>query len=163
MVGRRAAIDSNVRALKKPRDYGRKATCMIDPQSLLPRDKHDLDSIALIVEAGYPAVAPILDQLLEWTADGNWPVASPIADFLVTLGTPLIDPVSRILQGKDGTQKWHCINSIVQRLPMDVLRGLEEDLRRLADHPSEDDRREEVDIEAREVLLRFEPDHGGKL
>ncbi|WP_245331358.1 DUF5071 domain-containing protein [Mesorhizobium sophorae] len=90
-------------------------------------------------------------------------MASPIADFLVTLGTPLINPVSRILQGKDGTQKWHCINSIVQRLPMDVLRGLEEDLRRLADHPSEDDRREEVDIEAREVLHRFEPDHGVKL
>ncbi|WP_244604376.1 DUF5071 domain-containing protein [Mesorhizobium japonicum] len=134
-----------------------KASCMIDLQSLLPRDKYDLDSIPLIVKAGYPAIAPILDELLDWTADGNWPVARPLADFFVTLGPPLIDPISQVLQGTDGTQKWHCINLIVQRLPTDILRGLEKDLRRLADYPSDDDRREEVDVEAREILLRLEP------
>ncbi|PBC18790.1 DUF5071 domain-containing protein [Mesorhizobium sp. WSM4311] len=130
---------------------------MIDLQSLLPRDKYDLDSIPLIVKAGYPAVAPILDELLDWTADSNWPAASPLADFLVTLGPPLIDPISQVLQGTDGAQKWHCINLIVQRLPTDTLRGLEKDLRRLADYPSDDDRREEIDVEAREILLRLEP------
>ena len=135
---------------------------MIDPQSLQPRDKHDLDAIPLIVKAGYPAIAPILDELLDWTADSNWPVAAPLADFLVTLGTPLIDPVSRVLLGTDGVQKWHCINLIVQRLPIDILRGLKKDLRRLADHPSEDDRREGVDIGAREILLRFELHRGMK-
>ena len=129
---------------------------MFDAQKLLPQSKHDLDSIPLIVETGYPAIAPILDELLDWTADSNWPVARPLADFLLTLGTPLIDPISRILRGTDGTQKWHCISLLVSELPIDVLRGLEEDLRRLADHPSEDDKREEVDVEAREALLRFE-------
>lgn len=136
---------------------------MIDPQGLLPRDEHDLDSIALVVEAGYPAIAPILDELLDWTADSNWPVARPLADFLATLGTPLIEPVSRILRGTDGTQKEHCLRLIVQRLPIDVLSGLEDDLRRLADHPSDDDRREEVDIAAREILLHFEPHRGTNL
>ena len=129
---------------------------MFDAQKLLPQSKHDLHSIPLIVETGYPAIAPILDELLDWTADSNWPVARPLADFLLTLGTPLIDPISRILRGTDGTQKWHCISLLVSELPIDVLRGLEEDLRRLADHPSEDDKREEVDVEAREALLRFE-------
>ncbi|RUV16139.1 DUF5071 domain-containing protein [Mesorhizobium sp. M7A.F.Ca.MR.245.00.0.0] len=129
---------------------------MIDAQRLLPRNKHDLDSIPFIVEAGYSAIAPILDELLDWTADSNWPVARPLADFLVTLGPPLIDPLSRTLRGTDGARKWHCISLIVRELPVDVLGGLEEDLRRLADHPSEDDRQEEVDIQAREALLRFE-------
>nr|WP_287382084.1 DUF5071 domain-containing protein [Mesorhizobium sp.] len=63
---------------------------MIDAQRLLPRSKRDVDSIPFIIKAGYPAIAPILDELLDWTADSNWPVARPLADFLVTLGTPLI-------------------------------------------------------------------------
>ncbi|RVD74074.1 MAG: DUF5071 domain-containing protein [Mesorhizobium sp.] len=129
---------------------------MIDAKRLLPRSKHDLDSIPLIVEAGYPAIAPILDELLDWTADGNWPVARPLADFLASLGPPLIDPVSRILRGTDGTHKWHCMSLILHKLPIDVLGELEEDLRRLADYPSEDDKREEIDIAAREVLVRLE-------
>jgi hypothetical protein len=129
---------------------------MIDAQKLLPQSKFDLDSIPLIVKAGYPTVAPILDQLLDWTADSNWPIARPLADFFLTLGTSLINPISRILRATDGTQKWHCINLIVSELPVDVLGGLEEGLRRLADHPSEEDKREEVDVEARKALLRFE-------
>ncbi|MER9404813.1 DUF5071 domain-containing protein [Mesorhizobium caraganae] len=129
---------------------------MIDAQGLLPRNKHDLDSIPRIVKAGYPAIAPILDELLDWTADGNWPVARPLADFLVTLGPPLIDPISRILRGTDETHKWHCMNLILHKLPIEVLGGLEEDLRRLADHPNEGDKREEVDIEARQALFRLE-------
>ena len=129
---------------------------MIDAQGLLPRNKHDCDAIRRIAEAGYPAIAPILDELMDWTADSNWPVARPLADFLLTLGTPLIDPILRVLRGTDGTQKWHCINLFAREPPIDIFRGLEDDLRRLADHPSEDDKREEVDIEAREALLRFE-------
>ncbi|MES0101657.1 DUF5071 domain-containing protein [Mesorhizobium sp. M0019] len=129
---------------------------MIDAQQLLPRSKYDLDAIPAIVEAGYPAIAPILGDLLDWTADSNWPIAGPLADFLVTLGTPLIDPISRVLRRADGTQKWHCIALIVQRLPKEVLGGLEEDLRQLADRPSDDDRREEADVLAQEALVRFE-------
>ncbi|MER9420728.1 DUF5071 domain-containing protein [Mesorhizobium sp. M0306] len=132
---------------------------MIDAQRLLPRSKHDIDSIPFIIKAGYPAIAPILDELWDWTTDSNWPVARPLADFLVTLGTPLIDPISRILKGTDGAQKYHCITLVIRRLPIDVLGGLEEDLRQLADHPNEDDKREGIDIEASEVLLHFERHH----
>jgi len=149
----RAVIDSNLLVFFNE-TLMEKASCMIDLQSLLPRNKRDLDSIPLIIKAGYPAIAPILNELLDWTADRNWPVARPLADYLA-LGRPLIDPISQILQGTDGTQKWHCIGLILQRLPIDVLRGLEQDLRRLADYPSEDDRREEVDTEARAILLRL--------
>ncbi|HEX7849260.1 MAG TPA: Mov34/MPN/PAD-1 family protein, partial [Sphingomonas sp.] len=37
---------------------------------LIPRDKIDEDMVPLIVAAGYPAIAPILDDLMRWTADG---------------------------------------------------------------------------------------------
>jgi hypothetical protein len=126
-----------------------------DPRLLLPRDKFDLDTVRAIADAGYPAIAPILDDLLDWTADSNWPVARPLADFLITVGDPLVAPLSRVLRGTDGSHKEHCIRLVVTELPTDVLGKLEDDLRRLAEEPSEDDRREEADVAARDALSRL--------
>ena len=128
---------------------------MPDARRLLPRDKFDVDAVRAIAKAGYPAIAPILDELVDWTADGNWPVARPLADYLVTLGEPLAAPVSRVLRGSDGSHKENCIRLVVSRLPAEVLGELEGDLRQLAERPSEDDRREEADIAAREALSRL--------
>ena len=127
-----------------------------DVRSLLPRDKFDVDAVRAIADAGYPSIAPILDELLDWTADGNWPVARPLADYLVTLGDPLVASVSRVLRGRDGNHKENCIRLIVRGLPAETLASLEDDLRRLAEQPTEDDHREEADIAAREALARLE-------
>lgn len=128
---------------------------MPDARRLLPRDKFDVDAVRAIAAAGYPAILPILDELVDWTADGNWPVARPLADYLVTLGEPLAAPVSRVLRGTDGSHKENCIRLIVSGLPAETLAELEDDLRQLAERPSEDDRREEADIAAREALSRL--------
>ena len=128
---------------------------MPDARRLLPRDKFDVDAVRAIAAAGYPAILPILDELVDWTADGNWPVARPLADYLVTVGEPLAAPVSRVLRGTDGSHKENCIRLVVRRLPAETLAELEDDLRQLAERPSEDDRREEADIAAREVLSRL--------
>ena len=125
-------------------------------RSLLPRDKFDVDAVRAIAAAGYPAIAPILQELVGWTADGNWPIARPLAEYLVTLGDPMVAPISRVLRGGDGSHKENCIRLIVRHLPLDTLGRLEGDLRRLADEPSEDDRREEADIAARGALARLE-------
>ncbi|WP_245477472.1 MULTISPECIES: DUF5071 domain-containing protein [unclassified Mesorhizobium] len=124
-------------------------------KSLIPRNKHDLDAVRAIEEAGYPAIAPILDELMEWTADGNWPVARPLAAFLSTIGGPIIDPILRVLRGNDPTFKYFCIVTIVQTLPVDILKALEGDLRRLADNPNRVDKAEGVDEEAEKALLRL--------
>ena len=128
---------------------------MPDARRLLPRDKFDVDAVRAIAAAGYPAIAPILDELVDWTADGNWPVARPLADYLVTLGEPLAAPVSRVLRSTDGSHKENCIRLVVSGLPAETLAELEDDLRQLAERPSEDDRREEADIAAREALSRL--------
>ena len=128
---------------------------MPDARRLLPRDKFDVDAVRAIAAAGYPAILPILDELVDWTADGNWPVARPLADYLVTVGEPLAAPVSRVLRGTDGSHKDNCIRLVVRRLPAETLAELEDDLRQLAERHSEDDRREEADIAAREVLSRL--------
>jgi hypothetical protein len=128
---------------------------MKDGQRLLPSDKFDVEAVRAAQEAGYPSIAPILEQLFDWTADSNWPVASPLSDFLITIGDPVIAPIARILRGSDGSHKEHCIRLVVKRLPVDVMARLEPELRRLAEQPSADDRREEADVAAVEALSRL--------
>lgn len=128
---------------------------MFDSKSLVPRDKHDIAALSAIENAGYPAIAPILDDLLAWTADGNWPIAPHLARFLVTLGMPIVGSVSRVLRGEDSPQKYFCFELIVKNLSIDVLEALENDLIKLTDQPSKTDRLEGVDEMAREALLRL--------
>src|SRR5688500_18615540 len=50
-----------------------------DINSLVPRNKHDRKRAAAAIAAGYPAVAPVLPEMLEWLQDMNWPVAQDLA------------------------------------------------------------------------------------
>jgi proteasome lid subunit RPN8/RPN11 len=123
---------------------------------LVPRRKSDLDLIPMIAEAGYPAIAPILDDLMTWTADPNWPICAPLVDYLATLGEPMVEPIRLVLRGTDGGQKMVCLRGIVAELPPTARTRLRDDVRRLAEQPSEDDRAKEVDVEARKILAALD-------
>src|SRR5215510_15692175 len=84
---------------------------------LLPKDKHDLDRAKALVSIGYPAVAPILPDLLEWLQDGNWPVSHVIGPFLASIGKPLTEEVRRILQTQDHLWKYWILLDVVAHSP----------------------------------------------
>ena len=121
-------------------------------RDLVPRSKFDRDLVPMIIDAGYPAIAPILDDLMEWTADPNWPICMPLIEYLATLGDAMVEPARRVLRGTDGGHKWMCLEAIVRELPRSAQARLRDDLLRLAEQPSEDDRDEDVDVEARKIL-----------
>jgi proteasome lid subunit RPN8/RPN11 len=127
-----------------------------DIRDLLPHDKCDEAMVPLLAEAGYPAVAPYLDELLEWTFDGNWPIALPMADFLAALGAPMLDPIRRVLGGEDDGAKWAILALVVQQMDPGVRGELVETLRRLATAPSVGERQEGVDALARELLTEWQ-------
>ena len=58
--------------------------------SLIPKSKSDLETANRAVAAGYPAVKPVLGELVEWLKDYNWPVAHVLAPFLAKIGIPLV-------------------------------------------------------------------------
>ncbi|NHZ37919.1 DUF5071 domain-containing protein [Massilia rubra] len=121
------------------------------PVALIPAHKHDLDAVQAAIAAGWPAVLPLLPALLEWVQDMNWPVATPLASFLASIGAPLAPAVRQVLDGDDGIWKTNVILQVVMRSP--ALRdALAANLRRLAAHPSASDRAEEVDQAALEAL-----------
>nr|WP_294095899.1 Mov34/MPN/PAD-1 family protein [Sphingomonas sp.] len=123
-----------------------------DVRDLLPHDKCDEEMVPLLAEAGYPAVAPYLDDLIVWTFDPNWPIAMPMAEWLSTLGTSIVGPLQRVLRGTDGDGKVNCLSSVARHLEPGLRTQLAGDLRRLAERPSENDRKAKVDACARALL-----------
>lgn len=74
---------------------------MSDDGGLVPESKSDLTRARAAERAGYPAITPVVNDLLEWLRDGNWPVAHVLAPFLRDLGPvpPLVGGIRSILEG----------------------------------------------------------------
>ncbi len=123
---------------------------------LVPRDKCDEDLIPLIAEAGYPAIAPILDDLMIWTADPNWPIAVPLLDYLTTLGAPMIEPLRTVFRGNDDDHKFVCLRGMVREFPRAVQELMRDDLRALAATPCASGWECSVDEEARAILAAMD-------
>jgi hypothetical protein len=122
-----------------------------DLQNSLPTHKSDLEAAEAAVALGWPAVEPITMQLLEWLQDANWPVAYVLALFFESVGANLAPYVMQILQTQDEVWKYYVIRAVVGRSPP-LARALESELRRIAQHPTDGERTEEVNLVAIEAL-----------
>jgi hypothetical protein len=131
-----------------------------NPRDLLPRSKHDLANAQAIVALGYPAVAPVLPDLLRWLQDLNWPVARPISHFLKTLPEPMAPLISEVLRGDDDIWKYWCIVCLISSMPRDIAEQFRPELTRLAERPTDAERREELNEVAREALDTLWPPGG---
>ena len=129
---------------------------MEDPRTLVPRHKQDFESVEAIVEVGYPRVAPILPDLLEWVRDTNWPVARPLSKFLVAVGQPIIPHISAVLRGTDGCWKASCLLGIVADLPNSAVEDLRPELECLVSSPTAGDINEEINLHAAEALQKLD-------
>ena len=126
-------------------------TIMNDFQSLIPQHKSDLERANAAVVAGYPTVAPILLQLLEWLQDYNWPVAKVLTPFFISIGKPLIPPIQHVMNTDDNVWKYWVMDVIMWD-SYELTVAFQEELERLAWSPTDDEVAEELDRVAQEVL-----------
>jgi len=126
-----------------------------DPRLLIPKDKCDIATAKAAVAAGFPAVEPILPQLLEWIQDVNWPVAHVLLPFFRTIGRPLIPEVRRIFATDDDVWKYWVLTNLVDYWPPDLIAEVRTDLERFDRNPTPGETKEEVALEAREVLKKL--------
>jgi uncharacterized protein DUF5071 len=97
-------------------------------RKLLPVNKDDLPAIEAITARGYPAVQPILLDLLKWIRDESWPVAKPTREFLATIGPRLAPQVREILGSRSDSLKAQVLQQIVSEWPTEAVRGLSDQL-----------------------------------
>jgi hypothetical protein len=109
----------------------------------VPQNKHDVAAVHRAVDAGFPAVEPVLDELLEWMQDANWPVARELIPFLASIGAPLEPHLRRVVAGTDLIWKYW-VYTLIGDSP--ALYGIfRDDLRRVAESPTKEEKREELD------------------
>jgi hypothetical protein len=97
-------------------------------RKLLPANKDDVGAIDAIRAHGYPAVQPILLDLLKWIRVESWPVAKPACEFLRTIGPRLAPQVREVLRSRDDPWKDVVLRQIVSEWPSDDVRGLSAEL-----------------------------------
>jgi Domain of unknown function (DUF5071) len=97
-------------------------------RKLLPANKEDVGAIDAIRAHGYPAVQPILLDLLKWIRVESWPVAKPACEFLRTIGPRLAPQVRDVLHSPDDPGKAVVLRQIVSEWPSEDVRGLSAEL-----------------------------------
>lgn len=107
-------------------------SAQINSSALVPRDKHDFERLNALITAGPSAAIPILDELLVWLQDINWPIASPLADFLVNVGEPLVPHLKKILSSGDEMWIYWVLSFLIKRLPAELIHQLSFELEALA-------------------------------
>ena len=118
----------------------------------IPKDKFDTQAVVQATALGFPALNPILPDLLEWMQDLNWPVARDLAPVLARAGIEIVAPIKSIFAGDDLGWTYFLIMGLLPYVSTEVWALLEGDLRRFAEHPTPEQKLEEVDEIATETL-----------
>ncbi|KAE9628275.1 DUF5071 domain-containing protein [Parasedimentitalea maritima] len=125
----------------------------MDLRRCIPKDKFDLAAIENAADVGYPAIIPILPDLLEWVQDANWPVAEPTALLLAKAGPEIVPYIREILTSDDGMWKYWAIDLVVKSCSIRTRSELQADLVQLVSAPSQNDLDSNVPEVAQAVLL----------
>lgn len=120
-------------------------------EDLVPKNKFDNSNIERLRELSDEEIRPMLPRLLEWIQDINWPVAEGVLSVLKERGE-VIWHIIDLLDGDDEVWKYNVITALLPEFSAGELKPLIGKLRRMADEPTEGEKREEVDLAAAELL-----------
>ncbi len=121
---------------------------MTNVHELVPRSKSDYERAHAAIQAGYPAVEPILGDLIEWLQDCNWPVAKILVPFLQSIGEPLVPHIWHVLESDDDVWRYWVLGYLVPALPPHAAAPFRSELERLCYEPRHNERAELLDDRA---------------
>ncbi|OMD89832.1 hypothetical protein BSK49_10705 [Paenibacillus odorifer] len=124
-------------------------------RKLLPKDKHDFDSVKILQECDKDAIRTILPDLFEWLQDSNWPISIEISDILLQFNSELVPFIRDILNSEDGLWKCSILSLLFDKLSLRDKLELVPDLQRLSTYPTLDDKDAGIDEITMEILERL--------
>lgn len=123
----------------------------LNAKLLVPRGKHDHERAKAAVKAGFPAIEPVLYELLEWMQDMNWPVARVLSPMLASVGLPIVPHLRRIFETDDEIWKYWIIGEILEE-SRQVTEALLPELEQIMLAPTPALIAEELDVQVKELL-----------
>ncbi len=125
-----------------------------DLSTLVPATKFETEKAQRLVALGFPTVQPVLDEIMEWVEDANWPVARVFLPFLATVGVPLVPLVRHVLESQDEQWKQSVLGNIVGQSDS-LAHALAVDLQRLMHTPTDAERAEGLHDVADALFQKF--------
>jgi hypothetical protein len=96
--------------------------------NLIPQNKFDLEAIKKIEEIKFENIISILPELLEWTKDINWPVTTPIFEYLSHSDIRIIPILTEIIRGDDDEWIFSLVYGLFPKLKMEIQTILRKEL-----------------------------------
>ncbi|MEM6258767.1 MAG: DUF5071 domain-containing protein [Planctomycetota bacterium] len=128
-----------------------------DLHSLLPKHRSDVFAAKEVLAFGYPTIAPVLPDLLEWLKDMNWPVSHPISEFLASIPEPMAPLIQNVLRGEDLIWKYNCISQLISEMPVELAEQFRKELIRLANTPTTAECEEHLNEAALDAMYALWP------
>lgn len=119
---------------------------------LVPSSKTDFEACANLAAANDEQIMPFIDSLLEWLQDMNWPIAPLVQKRLSKLGTELVMPVRKVLNGSDNVWKYWLISTLLPLVKDEINKALSVEIQRIAFHPTDGEECEQVHLAAQRLL-----------
>ncbi|WP_082008865.1 DUF5071 domain-containing protein [Leisingera sp. ANG-DT] len=120
----------------------------------IPQSKFDVQAVERALNLGSLPDNETISELFEWTQDENWPVAGPVAKLLLSFGSSIAPTLSEVLNGGDATWKLSLLRGLVLQLEPDTWVFVEPAVRRLAEHPTDEEVSEDVNSAAQQALVQ---------
>lgn len=118
----------------------------------LPRSVYDVDKVAEIKKLDRDTQMSLLQDLLVFTQDMNWPVAPSVLEILLTFPEEIVPHVQAVLSSEDDNWKWFLLHFLVIKLPVASKVQFKDYLLKVAENPTNMERAEELDEIAKEIL-----------
>lgn len=128
---------------------------MVRSQEFIPRHKSDFNNINQLKRLEKEQIRPIMTELFTWLKDSNWPISSEIRNILFQFDIDLVPDLKKILKSDDSNWKYFVLEDFCRYLPNSVIGEIALELEELIMHPSLDDKLEEVDRIAGEILEKL--------
>ena len=103
--------------------------------SMMPATADDLPAAKRVVELGYPAVAPVMRDMVRWMRVAESPVADAFADFFASVGAPAAGVIAEGLRRDNCWLKHRILTVVLPAWPADAVQQLSCDLSIAATHP----------------------------
>lgn len=127
----------------------------MDIHKLIPKDKHDFETVELLKHCDIEEIKPIIPDLLIWQQDMNWPIANEIQKVLLNFKAELVPHIRDIFLTMDGEWKYWIVTCLLNEMPVEILKLLRSDLERIKDNPTDDEICSEVNIGIERLLNRL--------
>ncbi|MEH7349612.1 DUF5071 domain-containing protein [Gottfriedia acidiceleris] len=125
---------------------------MNEISNLLPRDKFDFEKVNELKQSNKSDLIPLLPNLLEWIQDMNWPIAKEIAKLLLNFPSEIVPYIKNVLQSDDDIWKYWCLYELVMKFPIESKILFKDEIEKLANSPTPDEKLEDLDEVALEIL-----------